>query len=666
MAEPGMVEPDAVGGTNIAIATDRRVFGEPGKQYLAWCFLALLNQGLILALLPKAQPRVMALHHAYDFGQLLALGALSFGALTLAGKLAKTVGWLRRRWARIALVALTAFAVALGIVGEDVSNFAERVDASGALLGALASLAFAVVLSAVAFVPLPSGRFKLPLLLVLGSAVAVGNGWMLEGDYFAFHLLLAWLAAQLIVRGLDGVRMPARLEPRVATALAAVGGIAGVATLAIAPSAVVLQRLFSLPSSAPAPILARFLPESAAADQSSVPAEYLSSPWFKDRARLTPTPPTRAWKPPADPIVILLTIDALRADVVANEEHDKMLPVLSRMRKNAVHFSLARSTSPGTIASFTSLFSGKYYSGLHFELQPRGKVVPVRDTSTRFPQVLTDAGVHTSHVMGFAGIGKSNGVANGFTAEHSFGEKAKASQSVDRIIEELEASVAGPRFIFTHFLEPHAPYSAGGKKGSFNAYLREVVVVDKQLGRLRKFLKQKGLEDRTILIVAADHGEAFGEHGMSFHAKAIYEEFLRVPLLVDLPGVKARTVSTPVTTLDIGPTILDIFGLPVPPTHMGESLLPLIVGESRELSRPIAAESGRRMQALYLKDGKKVIIDVPRHSVEVYDLNLDPGEKQNLADTGRADVHAAIETTRLFFDVQRLKLPGWTPPYRRF
>lgn len=654
-----------MGGASIAIATGQRELGESGKQYLAWCFLALLNQGLIVVLLPKAQPRVMALHHAYDLGQLLAMGALSFGALALAAKVEKRVSWLRRPWVRIALVALCAFAVALGIVGEDVSNFAERMDVSGALVTTLASLAFAAMLTGVAFVPLPSGRYKLPLLLVLGSAVAVGNGWVLAGDYFAFHLLLAWLAAQLIVRGLDGAQIPARLDPRVAAALAAVGGIAGVATLAIAPPAVVLQRLFSLPSSAPAPIVARFLPESAA-DQSSVPAEYLSSAWFKDRARLTPTPPTRAWQPPADPIVILLTIDALRADVVASEKHDKKLPVLSRMRKNAVHFSLARSTSPGTIASFTSLFSGKYYSGLHFEMQPRGKVVPVRDASTRFPQVLTAAGVHTSHVMGFAGIGRSNGVANGFTEEYSFGEKAKARQQVDRIIEELEASVAGPRFIFTHFLEPHAPYSAGGKKNSFDAYLREVVVVDKQIGRLRKFLKQKGLEDRTILIVTADHGEAFNEHGMSFHAKAIYEEFLRVPLLVELPGVEARTVSAPVTTLDVGPTILDIFGLPVPPTFMGESLLPWIVGDSRKLTRPIAAESGRRMQALYLKDGKKVILDVPRHSVEVYDLNLDPGEQQNLADSGRADVHAAIETTRLFFDVQRLKLPGWTPPYRRF
>jgi len=658
-------ERDHVGGASIAIATSQRELGEPGKQYLAWCFLALLNQGLILVLVPKAQPSVMALHHAYDLGQLLAMGALSFCALAFAGKIANVVGWLRRPWARIALVALSAFAVALGIVGEDVSNFAERMDVSGALVTTLASLAFAAVLSAVAFVPLPSVRFKLPLLLVLGSLVAVGNGWVLAGDYFAFHLLSAWLAAQLIVRGLDGVRIPARLEPRVAAALAAVGGTAGVATLAIAPPAVVLQRLFSLPSSAPAPIVARCLPEPAA-DRESVPAEYLSSAWFKDRARLTPTPPTRAWQPPDDPIVILLTIDALRADVVANEEHDKALPVLSRMRKHAVHFSLARSTSPGTVASFTSLFSGKYYSGLRFELQARGKVVPVRDASPRFPQVLSAAGVHTSHVMGFAGIGRSNGVANGFTAEHSFGEKAKARQSVDRIMEELEASVAGPRLIFTHFLEPHAPYTAGGKKGSFDAYLREIMVVDKQIGRLRKFLKQKGLEDRTILIVTADHGEAFGEHGMSFHAKAIYEEFLRVPLLVDLPGVEARTVSTPVTLLDIGPTILDIFGLPVPPTFMGESLVPLLVGESRVLSRPIAAESGRRMQALYLKDGKKVILDVPRHSVEVYDLNRDPGELQNLADTGRADVHAAIETTRLFFDVQRLKLPGWSPPYRRF
>jgi len=162
--------------------------------------------------------------------------------------------------------------------------------------------------------------------------------------------------------------------------------------------------------------------------------------------------------------------------------------------------------------------------------------------------------------------------------------------------------------------------------------------------------------------VTSDHGEAFGEHGTFQHTKTIYEELVRVPLLVWGAGVRPQKVDEPVTLVDLNPTICDIFGVPWSEDITGETLVPILRGAKPNLSRPILAE-GRLRRALYAGD-LKVIADLRRSTVEAYDLSVDPGELDNLFDRERARVAPLLGALDAFFDTRGYKKDGYEPPYK--
>jgi arylsulfatase A-like enzyme len=225
----------------------------------------------------------------------------------------------------------------------------------------------------------------------------------------------------------------------------------------------------------------------------------------------------------------------------------------------------------------------------------------------------------------------------------------------------LERHGKGPLFLFLHLLDAHAPYDSASGASAFERYLGELGLVDQQLARLVALLNAR-FAGRAALIVTADHGEAFAEHGAYYHATALYEEQIRVPLLISVPGVEPRAVSTPVSLVDLGPTILDLFGLATPGHFMGESLTAFLRGESPTLTRPIAAEV-RLMHMLIDPDGYKSIIDDRTHIGEVYDLHRDPGEHRNLNDGGAAPA-ARLALLDAFFSAHRNQRPGYKLPFR--
>jgi hypothetical protein len=99
---------------------------------------------------------------------------------------------------------------------------------------------------------------------------------------------------------------------------------------------------------------------------------------------------------------------------------------------------------------------------------------------------------------------------------------------------------------------------------------------------------------------------------------------------------------------------------------MGESLVPFLAGESARLTRPLAADSGRRMQALLFPDGVKVIRDLPHRTIEVYDLTRDPGELENLMDGSDFPAERYVAALDAFFEVHTLSRGNWEPPWRKF
>ena len=134
----------------------------------------------------------------------------------------------------------------------------------------------------------------------------------------------------------------------------------------------------------------------------------------------------------------------------------------------------------------------------------------------------------------------------------------------------------------------------------------------------------------------ADHGEAWGEHKAYFHGTDLFDEQMRVPLVIMVPGQKPRTIDDPVALVDVGPTLLDMVGAPTPTTMRGRSLLPLIEGKPRA-SAPIFSEllpaTAWPHHAVMMVDGKyKVIHRVSDRRWELYDLAADPTEQHNLSE----------------------------------
>jgi arylsulfatase A-like enzyme len=233
------------------------------------------------------------------------------------------------------------------------------------------------------------------------------------------------------------------------------------------------------------------------------------------------------------------------------------------------------------------------------------------------------------------------------------------------LIEWLRGLGDQPAFGWIQLMDPHAPYKRG-KPGSppWNRYLAEVEHVDELIGNLALAIADKELRSRTYLIVSADHGEAFGEHNTKAHAHTVYEELVRVPFIVIGPGIEPRVIAEPVSLIDVGPTVLDLFGLHTPGHMMGQSLVPLLRGRNVQLSRPIVIDAGRRKQAIVGRDGLKAIRNLRQKTTELYDLNVDPNEAENLVETRPEEATRRLGELAGFFGVHELKKPGYTVPAR--
>jgi arylsulfatase A-like enzyme len=228
---------------------------------------------------------------------------------------------------------------------------------------------------------------------------------------------------------------------------------------------------------------------------------------------------------------------------------------------------------------------------------------------------------------------------------------------VTEALTQLDEHASGPTFLFMHWLDAHDPYNAAGEAGEpFERYLRELELCDKSIGRLLSAFDERSWSDRVILVLAADHGEALGDHGIPHHGHGLYDVLVRVPMLFRVPGVKPRRIDVPVTTLDITPTLLDLLGLPTPGEYMGQTLVPFFRGETAQLERPIALDESRiRLRGLIL-GRHKVIDDRKRRVVEIYDLVADPNELKNLyGSMADGEDEQLLGVTRAFFAAHDVK-----------
>jgi hypothetical protein len=646
------------------------------RNYLA-IYLAAVGGALLLAGFNfgelnaslSAQLRIVTRHWVcwYDIGLFVLLGLLTGFVASARQWLKQRAPWFeRQRYACLFSALLGAGGGSL-LLFRDLSNFTTKQELwiSPGWLGALLGLGWGLAASLV-----QNGLHQRPWLrrvgLLGGLLLAYINPRVLTGDYPGIHAIIAVSSLGLLLPWLRWQCL--RIHEWFSRVLFTVAFLVGIAPLAVPPTRIVRQNLSVSSGSILAPYIVSWLPQRHYDSTKRLAIE--RSEWFLPRDHSADIPPSAGEILPTGGAVLLLTVEALRADVVLCRKYDKQLPNLARLRDLAVNFTRARTPTPSTITTATSLLSGKYYSQLYFSEEPSGKVSPVADTSVRLPELLSHASVHTVSVRSVYGLGPDSGVGRGFDASpkttKDYGPAKELMKLILRELSQLETSEEQRLFLYAHFVDSHSPYTLGGKrKTPLLSYLAEVELIDRELGRLLDFLEEHQLQSRCLLIISADHGEAFGEHGMRYHARSVYEELLRVPLLVSHPNLKPRADATPVTLIDLSPTILDLFGVPTPGSFMGQSLKPLLLGHPVTLSRPIAADSGRRKQALFFPNGMKVIRDLTTDSVQVFNLAQDPRELRDLTDTPQ-DVEPYIGAMERFFATHTLKIAGWQPPWRSF
>ncbi len=643
-------------------------FSGPASIFVAW-IVAAVAANLYLRPLPLD---VRLLQIAYDAGHFLALGLVTAGTCGAFRK------WTSGRISR-ELLSITTASLGIGVfvLPADLSNMSERIAGPHGKLAIHALLAATVVLAALG-VPVAFGLGRLlarPFVRWLGigaaAAILTTHSLVLTTTYHGLHLFMGFAGTTLFGASLAGAAIPVvvarRLEwftsPTKRTAALALLAAFAAFSIGRKPPSAVAIALAERESSLLPHFLLRMLHAPEPLRQAEIPVEM--RPWFVDRKNLPSLAPSEPAFLPDKPLLILITIDCTRADVVMSGKHDDQLTTLGRLRRVSSTFSNARSTSSGTWASLTSVFIGTHYSQQYWSWYEIG-IAPHADESPRLPELLGRANITSVTFTGAVGLKPTAGLVRGFSEsthlqkDHQY---ASAEVLMGAALERIQKTQDQALFLYLHFLDAHAPYNRAGKSGTaFERYLAELKLVDTQIGRLTKLIQSTPLRERALVIITADHGEAFGEHNTFHHSSTIYDELVRVPLLIWRPGQTGQTTDEPVSLIDLTPTILDLFRVPIPSYFMGQSLVPFLRGEKPTLHRPIISEA-RLKQSLVLPDGHKVIVDNRMNTVELYDLRTDPGETNSLADDEER-LSRPLSLLRQFFQVQTLKRPGYTPPYR--
>jgi arylsulfatase A-like enzyme len=226
------------------------------------------------------------------------------------------------------------------------------------------------------------------------------------------------------------------------------------------------------------------------------------------------------------------------------------------------------------------------------------------------------------------------------------------------------ANTQGRFFAWYHFLDPHDQYlrhpgvELFGHKAR-DLYDGEVAFTDSYIGKLLAFVEKQPWAARTAVIISADHGEVFGEHGQFRHAFELWEPLVRVPLMFVVPGAEPKHIDFKRSHIDLAPTILDLMGIS-PEGMEGRSLVPEIYGtvkpEERDIviDLPRTSDSDRRRCIIH--DHYKLIAFGDDARFEVYDIDADPEESQSIqrSDRPKFDEMVALYKAKKK-DIQDLK-----------
>ncbi|MEZ4384924.1 MAG: sulfatase [Nannocystaceae bacterium] len=332
--------------------------------------------------------------------------------------------------------------------------------------------------------------------------------------------------------------------------------------------------------------------------------------------------------------VILITVDTLRADVLPPARlRDRAFveagdtPFLDRWIASNYRFTAAYAQAPVTRRSMPAMFRS---------------LEVFEDPATHGIELATYMAAQGRAPVAMVNnffleprFAASQALLDGF-ARTSIYEKAEMREQVPRTRALLEEVRDGPFFAWIHLYCMHAPGYDGrmlsADDGPWPArYRASLRWLDGEMERLIAALEALGVAERTVIIFTSDHGEGLGDHRTQNHGPTVFDSEVKIPLVIAVPGQEGRLIDATVGNIDILPTITDMLGLPVEPSHRGQSLVPLLVGDGDVAwERDYYVENARSTSAALVHAGEKLIYDVAGDSFFRFDLREDPDEQRSL------------------------------------
>jgi arylsulfatase A-like enzyme len=418
--------------------------------------------------------------------------------------------------------------------------------------------------------------------------------------------------------------------------------------------------------------------------------------------------------------IVLVVVDTLRADHLGAYGYERPTsPRIDALAAGGTLFENAWSAAPWTLPSVMSILTGRYPSDHRVE----NDGLRLGDEVRTLAETMREAGYATAAFVSHIYVSGTFGFARGFERFEDFGVsqpeyrlEEEMEPTADRVTEEalawLRERRRDPIFLFVHYFDPHWPYAPPAPyddlfphayDGPYDAdydsiskfqdpaiplpeeyrtfllarYDGEIRFVDEAVGRLMDGVIASGRADRTWMIVTADHGEEYKDHGSMGHGRQLYEESIRVPLVIGRPAesprgaapaprrktASLRRESEPASGIDLLPTVLDLAGIAAAgPGRDGVSLAPAVRdrGEGRRavVDRALVSET-IRLNA-YRKSVRlgplKLIHVMDESRDELYELSSDPAERNDLSATRPADRRRLL---RALFGEVNLLSGGW-------
>jgi arylsulfatase A-like enzyme len=370
--------------------------------------------------------------------------------------------------------------------------------------------------------------------------------------------------------------------------------------------------------------------------------------------------------------VVLISIDTLRPDRLGCYGHARNTsPSIDALAKRSALFLNAVSQAPSTLPSHASLLTSLNPSAHGAAFSTRH---PLSEDWPTLAEVLVRGGYRAGAFVAPGQLSKVFGLDQGFEVYDDQGGGVQAISK--RAMAWLDSVRTESFFLFLHCLDVHAPYFAPSKftrpfligdeselpdtitiellelinRGEIqiteadrqhilNMYDAGINFTDYFIGRFIQNLDTLGLMQNSIVVLLSDHGEEFAEHGaVGMHSHTVYDELLRVPLMMSIPGVTrpGQTVPEMVRIIDVVPTILDVLHVEAPPTVKGRSLLPFLgegalPGEEPSIGEMEPSPTGKGRVVCVRTRRYKLVYDGPRDSYRLYDLLRDPLETTDVS-----------------------------------